>query len=351
MTRYNVGVIGCGFFGSALARELEAHPRFALTMLCDRDERRLSGLASELGTTVTNDHDDVCSHPGLDLVVVATPNHVHTEAASAALGRGKAVFVEKPLAVDLDEAQRMIELATDSGVPLMVGHIMRMMPGVRRVADLVFSGEIGTVAAIDTSRARWIDTDDADPQWWKLDKDRAGGELTHEIHELDLLCWLGGEVSAVSSIATPDDGIRDTLVEFTNGAIGRHTIATRSHIAAWALTVTGSTGAVHADFHTGRVTLVRRGTVEKSWHVFDGAAENDSLIDSARRTQKYNSGSGGTSVWMQAAIRHEIDEMAAVLDGKPVDDSPLTQARARALVVAEQVRRGHAQPIASGIAR
>lgn len=352
MTRYKVGVVGCGFFGSSLARELAAHPRFELAMLCDRDFERAKDVAAEFSATPTDDHDAVAAHPELALVVVATPNHAHAEPAIAALEHGKAVFVEKPLAVELVDAQNMIASADASGSPLMVGHIMRMMPGVRRLADLLASGELGEVAAIETSRSRWIDTDGADPQWWKLDKSRTGGELTHEIHELDLMCWLGGEVTAVSSIATADDGFRNTVVSFAGGAIGRHTISTRSHTSSWELTVDAAEGSVHADFHTGRVSRLRGGRVEESWPIFDVDAENQSLIDAASRTQKYNSGNGGSSLWMQAAIRHEIDEMAAVLDGKADPDSPLTYARERALVVAEQVRLGGGEPAAlSGSAK
>lgn len=166
------------------------------------------------------------------------------------------------------------------------------------------------------------------------------------------MCWLGGEVTAVSSIATADDGFRNTVVSFAGGAIGRHTISTRSHTSSWQLTVDVTEGSVHADFHTGRVSRLRGGRVVESWPIFDVDAENQSLIDAASRTQKYNSGNGGSSLWMQAAIRHEIDEMAAVLDGKADPDSPLTYARERALVVAEQVRLGGGEPAAlSGSAK
>lgn len=140
MTRYKVGVVGCGFFGSSLARELAAHPRFELAMLCDRDFERAKDVAAEFSATPTDDHDAVAADPELALVVVATPNHAHAEPAIAALEHGKAVFVEKPLAVELVDAQNMIASADASGSPLMVGHIMRMMPGVRRLADLLTSG-------------------------------------------------------------------------------------------------------------------------------------------------------------------------------------------------------------------
>ena len=76
------------------------------------------------------------------------------------------------------------------------------------------------------------------------------------------MCWLGGEVTAVSSIATADDGFRNTVVSFAGGAIGRHTISTRSHTSSWQLTVDATEGSVHADFHTGRVSRLRG---DRSW--------------------------------------------------------------------------------------
>lgn len=349
MTRYKVGVVGCGFFGSSLAREFAAHPRFELTMLCDRDLGRATEAAGEFGATPTDDHSDLAGDAAIDLVVVATPNHAHADPARAALSQGKAVFVEKPLAVELSDARAMIECADAHGAMLMVGHIMRMMPGVRALAASVRAGNIGDVNAIETSRTRRIDTAGADPQWWKLDKSQTGGELTHEIHELDLMCWLGGDVDAVSSIATPDDGFRTTVVKFANGAVGTHTISTRSHTSSWDLTVNGSDGALRADFRTGLVQRFTDGQIVESWPIFDDADENQSLIDSATKTQKYNSGGGASSVWMQAAIRHEIDEIARVLDTG--DGSPLTAATDRALVVAEQVRVGQAEPANLRVAR
>ena len=216
--------------------------------------------------------------PELALVVVATPNHAHAEPAIAALEHGKAVFVEKPLAVELVDAQNMIASADASGSPLMVGHIMRMMPGVRRLADLLASGELGEVAAIETSRSRWIDTDGADPQWWKLDKSRTGGELTHEIHELDLMCWLGGEVTAVSSIATADDGFRNTVVSFAGGAIGQ-----THHLDAFTHFVVAADGRCHRRFGP-RGLPYRPGSADcagdRSWSrgpIFDVDAENQSF--------------------------------------------------------------------------
>ena len=350
MARYRVGVVGCGFFGTALAREFASHPRFEVVTLCDRDPERAKAAAAEFGATAGDDHVAVAADDSIDLIVVATPNHAHTEPALAALERGKAVFVEKPLAVELSDARAMIASAAAAGSTLMVGHIMRMMPGVRRLADTVRAGALGDVTAIETSRSRWIDTAGADPQWWKLDTSRTGGELTHEIHELDLLCWLGGEVRAVASAATTGDGFRNTVVTFAGGAVGSHTISTRSHTSSWDLTVNGTDGAIRVDFHTGVVQHLRGGRVVSSWPVFDSPVENDSLIESASRTQKYNSGAGASSVWMQAAIRHEIDEIAAVLDGTATN-SPLTDAVDRALVVAEQVRTGRAALADLGQAR
>lgn len=355
MVRYRVGIVGCGFFGASLSRELASHPRFELTTVCDRDRDRATALGTELGVTTTVDHTVPADDDAIDLVVIATPNHTHTEPALAALQRGTAVFVEKPLAVELSDARAMIAAAAEAGATLMVGHIMRMMPGVRRLAAAVRAGDIGDVTAIETSRCRWIDTAGADPQWWKLDTSRTGGELTHEIHELDLLCWLGGEVSAAASAATADDGFRNTVVTFAGGAVGSHTISTRSHTSSWDLTVNGTRGALRADFRGGRVDLLADGRIQTSWPVFDDPAANDSLIGSAARTQKYNSNGGSSPAWMRAAIRHELDEMAAVLDaaatGTPLTASPLLESLDRALVVAQQVRAGHADPVASMAAR
>src|SRR6201996_2288600 len=139
-----VGVAGLGYWGPNLARNFAAIAGCELRWCCDGDEAALARARAQFpGVRVTGSLDELLADPELDAVVLATPVPTHAELAVRVLEAGKHCFVEKPLAVSVDDARRAVQAATASGRTLMVGHLLEYHPGLRALKDLADSGELG----------------------------------------------------------------------------------------------------------------------------------------------------------------------------------------------------------------
>jgi predicted dehydrogenase len=147
------GVVGLGYWGPNLARNLDRLPGGELAWLCDSSEEALErwGAAFPSARTTTQ-LDDLLSDGALDAVVIATPVPTHAELALAAIAAGKHCFVEKPLARTEEEAERVVEAAQAAGRVLMVGHLLEYHPGVEKLEELVRSGELGELRYIYSNR-------------------------------------------------------------------------------------------------------------------------------------------------------------------------------------------------------
>jgi predicted dehydrogenase len=148
-----VGVVGCGYWGPNLIRNLRQSADCQLKLICDTSEQRLSHmrrLYPEVATTLR--FEDLLNGADLDAVVIATPVRSHYEMAMAALSAGKHVFVEKPMARTEAEAEEMVTLAEREGLVLMVGHTFLFSPAVRRMKEIIDAGDIGEVQYVSARR-------------------------------------------------------------------------------------------------------------------------------------------------------------------------------------------------------
>ncbi len=140
-----VGVIGAGYMGSVYARVLCRLPEAHLMGLCDSLEDKARNLAAALGLRAYagSDVSQLLSQPGLQAVVIATPESEHTEIALAALEAGLDIYVEKPLAMTVAECRLIVEAAARRERLIMVGHTTRFDPRFVAARDAVQRGEIG----------------------------------------------------------------------------------------------------------------------------------------------------------------------------------------------------------------
>jgi len=139
-----VGVVGLGYWGPNLARNLDAIGGCELRWLCDFDITALERVARTFPSArTTGELSDLLEDPGLDAIVLATPVPTHTELAVAAAEAGKHCFVEKPLAINAVDAERAIAAAEKAGRVLMVGHLLEYHPAVDRLKELIDGGELG----------------------------------------------------------------------------------------------------------------------------------------------------------------------------------------------------------------
>ena len=137
--KVGVGLAGCGYWGRNLARNL--HQMGHLVAVCDPSAKALKEVKA-----------DLLEDGKVKAVAVAAPAALHYELARKALLAGKDVFVEKPLALRVPQAEELVELATDRKRILMVGHILEYHPAIRKLKDLVDAGELGEIHYVYSNR-------------------------------------------------------------------------------------------------------------------------------------------------------------------------------------------------------
>lgn len=148
-----VGVVGCGYWGPNLIRNLRQAAGCELKVICDASESRLKHMRKlHQDVATTTQFSDLLQDGELDAIVVATPVRFHFEMAKAALLAGKHVFVEKPLARTVIEAEELVSLAEQNGLILMVGHTFLFSPAVRRMKEIIDAGDIGEIQYISARR-------------------------------------------------------------------------------------------------------------------------------------------------------------------------------------------------------
>jgi predicted dehydrogenase len=197
-------VIGAGILGSRHARVLHELPDARLVAVADLNEARAREVAGRHGARGFEDYGTMMRELGpdgsgeLEAVTVATPDFLHLEPVTAALEAGLDVFVEKPLAMSLDEARRMTRLAAERGRLLVVNYSQRWLPEHRRVEALVRGGTLGRVAFVESHRwdAAWV------PERMISWADRTTPIHFMSSHDIDLIIhWLGERVETVQAVA------------------------------------------------------------------------------------------------------------------------------------------------------
>jgi predicted dehydrogenase len=148
-----VAVVGLGYWGPNLVRNLQELPDVDVSTICDVDRSPLDAIGRRYPTvTRTTEFAEVLADPNIDAVAIATPVSSHHELAAAALEAQKHVFVEKPLAASSAQAADLIALSEEQGRVLMTGHTFLYSPPVNMLREIIHAGELGDVYFISTSR-------------------------------------------------------------------------------------------------------------------------------------------------------------------------------------------------------
>lgn len=330
MADLQIGLLGCGFFGRALAHGVERVDGLQMAAVADVSNEAARTAAAELGVPVVSS-DRLVGYPGLDGVIVATPNGLHRGPVEEATAAGLHVFVEKPMALTSADCAAMADSAAQQGVQLIVGHILRTLPASRRFKQLVESGQLGDVVAAKATLTRWVQPDPDKADWWKRDPKRSGGELRHEIHALDLLCWLLGTPTSVVGAESPD--VSELVLRF-GACVASYELSSVNRFPAWGVSIHGTVASALLDLRAATLMVVSDGDVTE-YGVFDEHDADESLRAAAVAAQRYNRAGAPTALWMQRAIDLELQETVRVFRGARV--SPLLDAQDRAIRVVEQL--------------
>jgi len=149
----NIGVIGCGYWGPNLLRNFAENEAAQLRWICDLDEDRLASMSRRYPMAqTTSDYRLLVDDSAVDAVAVVTPVGTHFTIAKDLLAGGKHVLLEKPLAATTAEAQELIDLAERNKLTLMVDHTFIYTGAVRKMKEIVSSGELGDLLYFDSVR-------------------------------------------------------------------------------------------------------------------------------------------------------------------------------------------------------
>jgi predicted dehydrogenase len=149
----NVGVVGCGYWGPNLIRNFRALQDCKMKVICDQDMNRLKQLKTLYPEVQTETvFEKVLADKSIDALIIATPVRFHYKMAKASLEAGKHTFIEKPMASSSAECEELNEIAAQNGLTLMIGHTFLYSSPVRKIKEIVSSGDIGQIQYISSRR-------------------------------------------------------------------------------------------------------------------------------------------------------------------------------------------------------
>ena len=233
--KYKVAVAGLRM-GDAWARSAVENPDTELVACYDKyfdenpriDQKYYRGL----DTKIVNSMEELCATDA-DIVIVATPDHVHVEQCVMALEAGKHVICEKPLAPTVEDCRKIIDAVNKSGKFFMTGQVCRYAPGFRAAKKLYESGRIGDLVYIESEYAHDYDHARGFKNWRMDPEIKREGFLGGGCHALDLVRWIAGDPIEVFSYMnhkiltdwpTCDTGV--AVAKFPNDVIGRIFVST-----------------------------------------------------------------------------------------------------------------------------
>jgi phthalate 4,5-cis-dihydrodiol dehydrogenase len=216
-----MGVAGLGVASTQILPSVSQLPYIRVTAAADVRQDALAEFRREYDAEVFTSFDGMCKSPNVDFIYVATPNELHAEHVIAAADHGKHAIVEKPMAVTLEECEAMNEAAERNGVKLLCGHTHSFDPPIRKIRDIVQSGELGSLRMIHS---------------WNYNEFMYRPRMKHELatsrgvvlnqgpHQVDVVRLIGGgmvrSLRATTGIwdpARPHEGSYACYLEFDNG--------------------------------------------------------------------------------------------------------------------------------------
>lgn len=279
MRIFKIGLIGCGRIAPNHAKNITELENCVLTAVCDVVPEKAQAYSQMYGGDIYTDYRLLLEHRDIDIVAIATPSGLHAEIGIAAAEAGKHVIVEKPMALSLHDADRLIEACHKNEVYLGVCHQNRYNIAVQKVRKALVAGRFGKLTHA-TAVIRWYRNQAYFEQdSWHGTWDQDGGVLMNQsIHNIDLLLWMMGDAEQVfAKVATRQHRIEVEdlgvgLVSFKNGTFGLIEASSSVHPKNLeeTLNIFGETG-----------TVILGGTsINKieAWRFADGLDQEDDVI-------------------------------------------------------------------------
>lgn len=220
-----VALIGTGMWGRRLAGVVKRTPSLRLVTAFNRDAEKRAAFAQEFECEAAESFEAAIEHPGVEGVLLVTPNTVHAEQAIACAARGKHVFVEKPIADTLESGRAIQQACESAGVALLVGHCFRRLGAARKVKALIEHDALGQIVLAEANFSLpAVLTPD---KWRYYRAANPGGALSQlGVHHADTLqYWLGPAASVNGSLArvateAESDDVGSAQIAFASSARG-----------------------------------------------------------------------------------------------------------------------------------
>ena len=239
--RQKFGLVGAGLMGQQHLKAARASSLITITDVFDPNPSVCDQLA-EQGYSVHGALEDLLSAPDLAGIILATPTNLHVAQARSVVGAGLPVLIEKPIAANLEEAQGLLELAEQTGVPILVGHHRRHNPIVAKAKEIIQSGTLGPLTCVTATCWLAKPNEYFDDAPWR--KQLGAGPISVNMaHDIDLLRYLCGEIVAVQAVAKPstrgfeNEEAAAALLTFESGCIGTISVSD-STSAPWSWELT-----------------------------------------------------------------------------------------------------------------
>ncbi|CAM3616972.1 Gfo/Idh/MocA family protein [Marinicrinis lubricantis] len=256
MKKWNFGLIGCGSIGDFHMQAIHELDHAELVMVCARKQERAQEVGSRERCDWTTDIDELLVRPDVDIVTVTTSSGSHAEIGMKVLEAGKHLMVEKPMAMNAEDAERMIRMAEQKGLTIAVVSQRRFEPQHMAAYEAVISGKLGKLLMIEASCPFYRDQSYYDSAAWRGTIDQDGGAMMNQgIHSLDLMLWVSGSAvrtvygkTATRTHQMEAEDIGAALLQFENGTLGSFKAST-SIVPGFppALTVYGEHGTVKVE--------------------------------------------------------------------------------------------------------
>lgn len=234
-----VGFIGSGGIARSHTKALSALGGVEFVAFCDLVEDRARSYSDEYGGKPYTDFRRMLDAEKMDAVYICLPPFAHTDEVELAAEKGIDIFIQKPIALDMDLANRMVRAVENAGVRSQVGYQLRFGMGVQRAKALLEEGELGQVTlALGKYVCNFLGG-----SWWR-DPAKSGGQIVEQsTHAVDLMRYLCGDIGRVCSemdvrywTEVEDLGIEDvsaTSLRFTSGAVGSMIATTGGYLSKW----------------------------------------------------------------------------------------------------------------------
>lgn len=206
----SIALLGCGGWGKNLARNLSELG--VLSLIVD-PAPQVAELAAGFGVEYSDDPERALQNKEINGIVIATPASTHFDVAEAALNAGKAVFVEKPIALSTEQGEQLVRKAREAGQVLMVGHLLQYHPMFIRLKEIIEGGELGNVRYVASSRLNMGMIRTEENVIWSFSP-----------HDISMVLGIAGslpdKVSAIGAFALGNNDVADigTIhLSWTNG--------------------------------------------------------------------------------------------------------------------------------------